>query len=134
MQPLPLTRVSVDIARRALAHVWSKTERMNCERALLSFGYGRWGRIKEAAQGGTRLRSDEELERFGIAFICLCVGVPIASVGGASGRGEQESEGIAKAREVLRSVGGSVPTLTTSYNYVSLGTPRDTRWRSCAMK
>lgn len=27
-------------ARRALAHVWSKTERMNCERALLSFGFG----------------------------------------------------------------------------------------------
>jgi hypothetical protein len=25
-------------ARRAAAHIWSKTERMNCERALLSFG------------------------------------------------------------------------------------------------
>ena len=28
-------------AKRALAHVWSKTERMNCERALLSVGFGR---------------------------------------------------------------------------------------------
>ena len=28
-------------ARRALAHVWSKTERMNVERALLGYGFGR---------------------------------------------------------------------------------------------
>lgn len=28
-------------AKRSLAHIWSKTERMNCERALLSVGFGR---------------------------------------------------------------------------------------------
>ena len=77
------------------------------ERALLSFGYGRWSRIKEAAQGGTRLRGDDELERFGTAFVCLCVGVPIASVGGPETiSGEAEADGIAKAREMLRVLGG----------------------------
>ena len=48
-------------ARRALAHVWSKTERMNCERALLSVGFGRWGRVKDLAQGGTKLRTEQEV-------------------------------------------------------------------------
>eukprot|EP00965_Chrysotila_dentata_P168074 5550115-Pleurochrysis_carterae.AAC.11 len=36
-------------AKRALAHIWSKTERMNCERALLSFGFGRRGRLWRGA-------------------------------------------------------------------------------------
>ena len=99
-------------ARRAVAHIWSKTERMNCERALLSYGYGRWARIKEAAAGGTRLRGDDEVERFGVAFICLCVGVQIGAVGGTNGRKPDEEEGIAKAREALRAVGGHVPTLS----------------------
>ena len=46
-------------ARRALAHIWSKTERMNVERAMLSYGYGRWSRIKEYAGGATKLRDNE---------------------------------------------------------------------------
>ena len=32
---------------------------MNCERALLSFGFGRWGRIKDSAQGGSSHDDDE---------------------------------------------------------------------------
>ena len=100
-------------ARKALAHVWSKTERMNCERALLSFGIGRWSRIKDSAQaravphaaclhppravartgscltptpcplwaqGGTKLREEEEIAKFGLAFVALCVGVPVGTV------------------------------------------------------
>jgi len=99
-------------ARRALAHVWSKTERMNCERALLGFGYGRWGRIKEAAGGATKLRTDEELERFGQAFVCLCVGLPIAGVG-VPGKGDQ-ADGIHKARDLLVALGCTLPALTTA--------------------
>jgi hypothetical protein len=38
---------------------------MNCERALLSFGFGRWSRIKEAAAGGTKLRSEYEIAQCG---------------------------------------------------------------------
>ena len=72
-------------ARKALAHVWSKTERMNCERALLSFGFGRWGRIKDSAQGGTKLRQEEEIANFATAFVCLCVGVPVGAVGHVGG-------------------------------------------------
>jgi hypothetical protein len=72
-------------ARKALAHVWSKTERMNCERALLSFGFGRWGRIKDSAQGGTKLRQEEEIANFATAFVCLCVGVPVGTVGHVGG-------------------------------------------------
>jgi chromodomain-helicase-DNA-binding protein 7 len=112
-------------ARRSLAHVWSKTERMNVERAMLSYGFGRWARIKEYAGGATKLRDDVEVARFGVAFVCLCVGVPIAGVGGgdkgdarlgipAGGPplGEQEIEGIAKARELLSQLGCDAPLLT----------------------
>ena len=103
-------------ARRAIAHIWSKTERMNCERALLSFGYGRWGRIKESAAGGTRLRGDDEIERFGIMFVCLCVGVPIKDVGDPKRPNQKgdEAEGIAKAREMFKAIGGSMPTLNAA--------------------
>jgi hypothetical protein len=111
-------------ARRALSHVWSKTERMNCERALLSFGYGRWARIKETAQGGTRLRTEAELAAFGLAFLCLCVGVPIGGVGGVSEGGSSipvggapsaaEREGVAASREVLREMGCGLPVLSAS--------------------
>lgn len=99
-------------AKRALAHVWSKTERMNCERALLSFGFGRWSRIKEAAQGGTRMRTEDEIAAFGVAFVCLCLGVAIGSVGVPPTRGnEVETEGIERAREVLAGMGCALPML-----------------------
>ena len=98
--------------RRTLApEVWSKTERMNCERALLSFGLGRWGRVINAAGGGTRMRSEDDVALFGVAFVCLCVGVPIGSVGAAA-PSAAESEGVSKARELLASLGCATPTLT----------------------
>ena len=112
-------------ARKALAHVWSKTERMNCERALLSFGFGRWGRIKEGAQGGTRLREESEIASFAVAFVCLCVGVPVGTIGqlaapgaapdaaaGETPGGEAELEGIGKARELLAQMGCRLPSLS----------------------
>ena len=105
--------------------VWSKTERMNCERALLSFGFGRWGRIKEGAQGGTRLREESEIASFATAFVCLCVGVPVGTVGqlaapgaaadaasGITPGGEAELEGIGKARELLQQMGCELPSLS----------------------
>ena len=95
-------------------HEWSKTERANCERALLSFGFGRWGRIKREAGGATTLRTDEELHRFGLAFVCLCCGVPIGSVGQTAGQVEAEVEGIAKARDVLQAFGSPLPQLSKS--------------------
>ena len=50
-----------------------------------------------------------------MAFVCLCIGVPIAGIGGASPTmPEAEAEGIAKAREALEAVGCTVPTLTQS--------------------
>lgn len=111
-------------ARRALSHVWSKTERMGCERALLSFGFGRWARVKEAAGGGTRLRTEAEIAAFGLAFVCLCSGVQIGAVGGeggaapagaACGAATQSTaarEDVAAAHEVLREIGCRVPSLS----------------------
>jgi hypothetical protein len=84
-----------------------------CPRCV-GYRFGRWARIKEAAAGGTRLRGDDELERFGTAFVCLCVGVPIAGVGGVSGRKNDEEEGIQKAQEALKAIGGFVPTLSAA--------------------
>jgi len=98
---------------------------MNCERALLSFGFGRWGRIKEGAQGGTRLREESEIASFATAFVCLCVGVPVGTVGqlaapgaaadaasGITPGGEAELEGIGKARELLQQMGCELPSLS----------------------
>uniref|UniRef100_A0A7S3AJF1 Helicase C-terminal domain-containing protein n=1 Tax=Haptolina ericina TaxID=156174 RepID=A0A7S3AJF1_9EUKA len=99
-------------AKRALAHVWSKTERMNCERALLSVGFGRWGRIKELAQGGTKMRSEQEIAAFGVAFVCLCVGLPIGTVGVVVPSAEEEQKGIQRARELLSQMGCAMPTLS----------------------
>ena len=102
-------------ARRALSHIWSKTERNNCERALLGFGFGRWSRMKYWVGGQTRLRDNEEIERFAIAFVCLCLGVPVGGTGGTGGTGtfpEQEAENIAKAKELIKELGGEVPRLT----------------------
>ncbi|KAL1514522.1 hypothetical protein AB1Y20_003620 [Prymnesium parvum] len=101
-------------ARRALAHVWSKTERMNCERALLSFGFGRWGRVKELAQGGTKMRSEAEVASFGVAFVCLCLGLPIGSVGAAVPSAEEEQRGIQRAREILAQMGCALPSLSSA--------------------
>ena len=99
--------------RRSEQKVWSKTERMNCERALLSFGMGRWNRIIQSAQGGTKLRTEEEVALFGFAFICLCVGVPIGSVGQLTGGASAaEADGIVKARELLMQMGCSLPQLS----------------------
>ena len=101
--------------RQMLApHEWSKTERQNAERAMLSFGFGRWGRIKREAGGATSFRSDEEVARFGVLFVCLCCGVPIGSVGGAEGMVEAAAEGIARAKDVLMAFGCPIPTLSAS--------------------
>ena len=118
-------------AKRALAHIWSKTERMNCERAMLSFGLGRWSRVREAAQGGTKLRTDAEVEAFGIAFVCLCVGVPVGPIGvigakppadGAAlsdrelgeckGLAAGVADGVLAAREILAEIKCPLPRLT----------------------
>jgi len=50
---------------------------------------------------------------FGFAFICLCVGVPIGSIGKLTGGASAaEADGISKARELLTQMGCSLPSLT----------------------
>ena len=97
----------------ATSEIWSKTERMNCERALLSFGLGRWARVKELAAGGTRLREEEEIARFGVAFVCLCCGVPVGAVGAnIAAEGADVQESLRKARDLVGQLGLAPPSLT----------------------
>ena len=66
---------------------------------------------------GTKLRAEEEIAQFGIAFVCLCLGVPVGSVGQVDGEGaaapnDAEVEGIQKARELLGQMGCPLPSLS----------------------
>lgn len=66
----------------------------------------RWGRIKELAQGGTKMRTEMEVASFGVAFVCLCLGIPIGSVGGGVPTADEELKGIQRAREILAQARG----------------------------
>lgn len=60
--------------------------------------------MKELAQGGTKMRTEGEIAAFGVAFVCLCVGLRIGSVGVTAPTAEEELRGIQRARELLAQV------------------------------